>query len=97
MKRFLLFFILFIVSCSSSKTVLTEQARQDYRPVLDSIEASGTDVGPLRTWNFITDENRNDEVLIGTLYKEGESIGSIQIRRVDSVYNIKIIDIIKKK
>lgn len=97
MKRLLLLLTIFIVSCSSRKTVLTEQVRSDYLPVLDSIQASGTFVSPLRTWSFITDENRSDEVLIGTLYKEGESTGSIQIRKVDSVYNIKIIDVFKSK
>lgn len=99
MKKFLFPFILFIgfVACSSYQTVLTEQDTPSYKIIIDSIEGSGTEVGPLRIWNFITDDNRTDNVRIGTLYRKGESVGSIQIREIDSLYNVKIIDYLKKK
>ena len=99
MNKLIFSFILFIwfAACSSYHTVLTEQDTTSYKMVVDSIKSSGTELGQLRVWNFITDDNRMDNVRIGTLYRKGEAVGSIQIRKTDSLYNVKIIDYLKKK
>lgn len=97
MKKILFIVCIALMSCSSSRTVLTERTLPDFRTLLDSISASGTVVGPLRTWSFITDDNRQDQVMIGTLYKKEVSTGSIQIRKVDALYNVKVIDVVKKR
>lgn len=99
MKNFLVILILLVavVTCSSIRTIVVDQNRSEYQSVIDSIKNSGTEVSQLRPWCFTVDDGRKDSLLIGTLYKNGESIGSIQIRRIDSMYNIKVIDVLKGK
>lgn len=86
-----------VVTCSSIRTVVVDQKRSEYQSVIDSIKNSGTEVSQLRPWCFTVDDGRKDSLLIGTLYRGKESVGSIQIRKVDSLYDIKIIDVLKNK
>lgn len=88
--------IIALLSCTPVKTVLTSQTRSEYTSVLDSISDSGTMVGPLKSWEFTTDDGRKDIVMVGTLYRKKEACGSIQIRQKEGVYDIKIIDNLKK-
>lgn len=94
-------FLLFIVtlfSCSTSRTVYTEYASvRSWQAVVDSVSASGTEVGPFFMWRFVNDEGEHDYVSVAALYKNGKSSGSIQVRAEnDSLYNVKLIDVVKK-
>lgn len=86
---------MFLMSCSASKTstVFTEYNIGSYSSVIDSIKLSGTTVGPTKVWDFMLDDNTKDQVMISVLYKKDKATGSVQIRKVDSLYNVKIIDI----
>lgn len=88
-------FLLFLMSCSASKTstVFTEYNIGSYISVIDSIKLSGTTVGPMKVWDFMLDDNTKDQVMISVLYKKDKATGSVQIRKVDSLYNVKIIDV----
>lgn len=93
MKKIL--FLLFLMSCSASRTstVFTEYNIGSYSSVIDSIKLSGTTVGPMKVWDFMLDDNTKDQVMISVLYKKDKATGSVQIRKVDSLYNVKIIDV----
>ena len=94
-----LLFIITLVSCSTSRTVYTEYGSvPSWQPVVDSIYASGTEVGPFSMWRFVNDEGKHDSVSVAALYKKGKSTGSVQIRMNENrTYNVKLIDVVNKK
>lgn len=86
--------ILLFVACSSTRTVLRSVEVSDLEILTDSIADSGTAVSNFKRVVFDTDAGK-DSVDIATLYREGEAVGSLQVRKINGVYKVKIIDNLK--
>lgn len=88
--------VLFLYSCSSGRTVYREYNVESYEFIEDSISDSGTEISPYKWTVFTVDGGRKDSLKYATLYKEKKATGSVQIRKKGDVFNVKVIDFIKK-
>lgn len=92
--KYLLVLLIAVLSCSSSRTYLTEYKKlNDVDFVVDSIESSGTSLSPEKTMIFNLDNGAKDTVVFRSLYKNGKATGSIQIRKENGLYNVLLIDV----
>ena len=92
--KYLFAMLIAILSCTLSRTYLTEYKRlPDVNHVVDSIESSGTSLSPEKTMVFNLDNGAKDTVVFRSLYKNGKSTGSIQIRKENGLYNVLLIDV----
>lgn len=92
--KYLFAMLIAILSCTLSRTYLTEYKRlPDVNHVVDSIESSGTSLSPEKTMVFNLDNGAKDTVVFRSLYKNGKATGSIQIRKENGLYNVLLIDV----
>lgn len=88
---FLTLIVFILVACSSTRTTLRSVEISDLEILTDSITDSGTAISNFKKVVFDT-ESGKDSVDIATLYRDGEAVGSLQVRKVNGVYKVKIID-----
>ena len=89
---------LFIGSCSAQKVVNYQfKTVKDVNLVIDSIMDSGTAVSAFTKVPMTREDGVSVMYELATLYRDGEAKGSIQVFKMDSVYQIKIIDAFTKK
>lgn len=89
---------LFIGSCSAQKVVNYQfKTVTDVNLVIDSIMDSGTAVSEFVKVPMTREDGASVMYELATLYRDGEAKGSIQVFKMDSVYQIKIIDAFTKK
>lgn len=99
--KFILLFLtvfLFTGACSAQKVVSYQlKTVKDVNVVIDSIMDSGTAVSEFVKVPTTNEEGKSVMYELATLYREGEAKGSIQVFKMDSVFQIKIIDAFTKK
>ena len=89
---------LFVGSCSAQRVVNYQfKTVKDVNLVIDSIMDSGTAVSSFTKVPMTREDGVSVMYELATLYRDGEAKGSIQVFKMDSVYQIKIIDAFTKK
>ena len=87
-----------LLLCSAQKVVNYQfKTVKDVNLVIDSIMDSGTAVSEFTKVPMTREDGVSVMYELATLYRDGEAKGSIQVFKMDSVYQIKIIDAFTKK